>query len=129
MMKVVLFDGECNFCSQSVQFIIKRDKRKQFKFASLQSTSGRELVEKHNIPKTIDSVVLVDNDRAYTKSSAVLRIALGLDRYWKLLYVFLLVPVPLRNIIYDIIAKNRHKLLKQNNACMIPSKEDLDRFI
>ncbi|MEL3961825.1 thiol-disulfide oxidoreductase DCC family protein [Lysinibacillus endophyticus] len=128
-MKVVLFDGECNFCSQSVQFIIKRDKRKQFKFASLQSTSGRELVEKHNIPKTIDSVVLVDNDRAYTKSSAVLRIALGLDRYWKLLYVFLLVPVPLRNIIYDIIAKNRHKLLKQNNACMIPSKEDLDRFI
>lgn len=128
-MKVVLFDGECNFCSQSVQFIIKRDKRKQFKFASLQSTSGRELVEKHNIPKTIDSVVLVDNDRAYTKSSAVLRIALGLERYWKLLYVFLLVPVPLRNIIYDIIAKNRHKLLKQNNACMIPSKEDLDRFI
>lgn len=128
-MKVVLFDGECNFCSQSVQFIIKRDKRKQFKFASLQSTSGRELVEKHNIPKTIDSVVLVDNDRAYTKSSAVLRIALGLERYWKLLYVFLLVPVPLRNIIYDIIAKNRHKLLKQNNACMVPSKEDLDRFI
>ncbi|MCP1145419.1 thiol-disulfide oxidoreductase DCC family protein [Lysinibacillus endophyticus] len=128
-MKVVLFDGECNFCSQSVQFIIKRDKRIQFKFASLQSTSGRELVEKHNIPKTIDSVVLVDNDRAYTKSSAVLRIALGLDRYWKLLYVFLLVPVPLRNIIYDIIAKNRHKLLKQNNACMVPSKEDLDRFI
>ena len=128
-MKVVLFDGECNFCNRSVQFIIKRDQNKKFKFASLQSTIGRELVEKHSIPKSIDSVVLVDNERAYTKSSAVLRIALGLDRYWNLLSIFLLVPVPIRNIVYDLIAKNRHKFLKQHNQCMIPAKEDLDRFI
>ncbi|SOC02494.1 predicted DCC family thiol-disulfide oxidoreductase YuxK [Ureibacillus xyleni] len=127
-MKVILFDGECSFCNRSVQFIIKRDKKKQFKFASLQSASGREIVEDYGIPESIDSVVLIENNRAFTKSSAVLRIALGLDHFWKIFSAFLLVPAPLRNIIYDFIAKNRHKLLKQNQ-CIIPSKEDLERFI
>lgn len=127
-MTIILFDGECNFCSRSVQFIMKRDKSKQFKFASLQSDTGKSLIKTYNIPKTIDSVVLIENDQAFIKSTATLKIALRLDGLWNILYIFIVVPKPIRNIVYDLIAKNRHRFIK-NNQCKIPTKEELDRFI
>lgn len=127
-MKIVLFDGECNFCNQSVQFIMKRDQLKQFKFASLQSDAGKRLLETYNIPKTMDSVVFIDEEQAYVKSAAALNIALHLNAFWKLLYVLIIVPAPLRNRVYDFVAKNRHRFIK-NNQCKIPTKEEIDRFL
>ena len=84
MEKVILFDGECNFCDQSVQFIIKRDPIGYFKFASLQSDIGKELLNKYNAPKDIDSFVLIEDNNCYFKSSAALRVCKNLKGGWKI---------------------------------------------
>ncbi|MGE7666192.1 thiol-disulfide oxidoreductase DCC family protein [Ureibacillus composti] len=128
MVNIILFDGECHFCDRSVQFIIKRDLRKQFKFASIQGEKGQKLLQQHGVPKTLDSIVLIEGGKFYSKSSAVLRICKQLNRHWKLLYVFIIVPSPIRNFVYDLVAKNRHKLNK-SNQCRIPTKDDLERFL
>ena len=127
-MNIILFDGECHFCDASVQFIIKRDKAKHFKFASLQSEIGQRLLKEFRIPKNIDSLVFIEGNKCYVKSTAALKISRKLDGLWKLFYPFILVPVFLRNFAYDLIAKNRHKLGK-HTQCKIPSKEELERFI
>lgn len=127
-MNIVLFDGECNFCHGSVQFIIRRDHRKLFKFASLQSETGRMLTEKYHIPENTDSIVYIENNHVYLKSSAVLHIGGRLDGFWKLARIFLVIPAPIRNAVYDLVARNRHKLSKKSE-CSIPKKEDLERFI
>ncbi|WP_199677373.1 thiol-disulfide oxidoreductase DCC family protein [Lysinibacillus yapensis] len=127
-MNIILFDGDCNFCHGGVQFIIKRDSRKQFKFASLQSETGKMLSEKYSLPKNIDSMVYIENNRCYLKSTAVFHICRKLDGAWKIPSIFLLIPAPIRNAMYDLVAKNRHKLRK-NAQCKIPNKEDLERFI
>lgn len=127
-MSIILFDGECNFCNGSVQFIIKRDSKYRFKFASIQSEIGQSLLKDHNLPKTMDSMILIENNRCFLKSTAALRISRKMDHMWKALYVLILVPKPFRDVIYDIIAKNRHKISKKNQ-CMLPKKEDLERFL
>ena len=86
MRRIVLFDGECNFCDASVQFIIKRDKKAVFQFASLQSEVGQALIEKFAVPTHVDSIVLIEGERYYMKSSAALKIARQLDGLWKLSY-------------------------------------------
>lgn len=127
-MNIILFDGECHFCDASVQFIIKRDKNKYFKFASLQSEIGQRLLKEFQISKTIDSLVLIEGNRCYVKSTAALKISKKLDGMWMLLYPFIFMPSFLRDFVYDCIAKNRHKLGKQTE-CKIPTKEELERFI
>ncbi|MEK9198916.1 DUF393 domain-containing protein [Lysinibacillus halotolerans] len=127
-MNIILFDGECHFCDATVQFIMKRDHKKHFKFASIQSDIGQTLMEKFHVPKSIDSVIYIEGDNCYFKSTAVLRISRKLDRGWKGFYLFTIIPTPIRDLIYDKIAKNRHKLIK-NNQCSIPKKDDLDRFL
>lgn len=128
MNNIVLFDGECNFCDSSVQFIIKRDRKNRFQFASLQGETGRKLVNEHNIPENTDSMLLITNDKAYLKSSAALHVAKQLKGFWKLLFVFILIPRPLRDFVYDIIAKNRYKWFGRKESCMIPSPEMRHRF-
>lgn len=125
---IVLFDGDCSFCNRSVQFIIKRDPNKTFQFASLQSDIGRQLQDSYSIPKTIDSMILIENNKYYVKSTAALRICKNLKGFWKMFYMFIIVPVPLRHMVYDLIAKYRHMLNRQT-VCTIPSKEDLERFL
>ncbi|QCR33017.1 thiol-disulfide oxidoreductase DCC family protein [Lysinibacillus sp. SGAir0095] len=127
-MNIILFDGECHFCDASVQFIIKRDQNKYFKFASIQSEIGQKLLEEFKIPKTIDSMIYIEGDKSYVKSTAALRICKKLDHLWKLFYPFLIIPVFLRDAVYDLIAKNRHKLGKKTE-CKIPTKEELERFL
>jgi predicted DCC family thiol-disulfide oxidoreductase YuxK len=127
-MNIILFDGECNFCDASVQFIIKRDKKKYFKFASIQSATGQKLLERYSIPKTMDSMVFIEENKAFMKSTAALRISRKLDGMWKCFYPFIVIPSLIRDAVYNLIAKNRHKLGK-NTKCEIPNKEDLDRFI
>ena len=130
MKRIVLFDGDCNFCDSSVQFIIKRDPAAHFLFTSLQSTKGIELTKQYAIPANVDSLVLIDNGKAYTKSSAALRIAKKLDGLWHLLFLFILVPCKIRDGVYDYVAKNRYKWFgKKEDACMLPPPEMRKRFI
>ncbi|WP_336769728.1 thiol-disulfide oxidoreductase DCC family protein [Bacillus bombysepticus] len=129
MERIILFDGECNVCDRSVQFIIQRDPIGLFKFASLQSDIGQELLDKYNAPSDLNSFVLIENDKCYFKSSAALRVCKNLKGAWKLLYFFLVVPKPLRDYFYSIIAKNRYKWFGKKDSCMLPSPEVRKRFL
>jgi predicted DCC family thiol-disulfide oxidoreductase YuxK len=130
MGAIVLFDGVCNFCNASVNFVIERDKAGHFKFAPLQSEIGEELVGKHGIDTAeTDSVIVVENDRAYTHSSAALRIAKQLDGFWSLSYGFIVVPKPIRDFFYRQFAKHRYWLFGKQDACMMPTPEIRARFL
>jgi predicted DCC family thiol-disulfide oxidoreductase YuxK len=129
LQKVILFDGVCNLCNHSVQFIIKRDKEGKFQFTSLQGEAGLRLREKYKLNDKIDSIVLIENNRYFTESTAALKIAKHLDGFWKCLYILWIVPRPIRNFIYRYIAKNRYKWFGKNDACMLPTKEIKERFL
>lgn len=129
MNGIILFDGECNFCNSSVQFIIKRDKKAYFTFTSLQSEIGKTYRKQFSIPKDVDSLILIEGGHCYMKSSAALRICKKLDGGWKILSSFLLIPSPLRNVCYDVIAKNRYKWFGKQERCMLPSPEIKKRFL
>lgn len=109
VMNVILFDGECNFCDDSVQFIIKRDKKSLYRFASIQSDAGQNIIKKFNVPNNVDSFMLVKGDKCFYKSSAALRVCKNLNGFWKLFYCLLIIPKPLRDYLYDIVAMNRYK--------------------
>jgi predicted DCC family thiol-disulfide oxidoreductase YuxK len=128
--KIVLFDGVCNLCNHGVQFIIKRDKKKQFLFASLQGKRGNELLRKFNLTDSIlNSFILIDGDKVYTRSTAALRVAKKLRGGWKLLYGLMIVPRFIRNVVYNIIAKNRYKWFGKKDECMVPGPELRERFL
>jgi len=127
--KVVLFDGVCNFCASSVQFIIKHDTTNSLKFASLQSVVGKELLEYYEMPKTLEGVVFVENNKAYFKSAAAFRIARYFGGIWRLLLVFSILPAFVTDFFYDIIARNRYKWFGKKESCMIPTPEIRSRFL
>ncbi|MEH7884211.1 thiol-disulfide oxidoreductase DCC family protein [Bacillus sp. JJ1609] len=129
MHPVILFDGVCNFCDASVQFILNRDPKGIFQFASLQSEAGQNLVKKHNVPADVDSMILIEDDKVYYKSTAALRISRHLQGAWKWLYGFIIVPSPMRNIVYNLIAKNRYKWFGQKESCMLPPPNIRKRFL
>lgn len=130
MGAIVLFDGVCNFCNASVNFVIERDKAGYFKFAPLQSEIGEELVAKHAIDTSkTDSVIVVENDRAYTHSSAAMRIAKQLDGIWSWAYAFVIVPKPIRDLFYRLFANYRYRLFGRQDACMMPTPEIRARFL
>lgn len=129
MHPVILFDGVCNFCDVSVQFILNRDPNETFHFASLQSEAGQELLNKYHVRDDVDSMILIENDKVYYKSSAALRISRHLRGAWKLLYVFMVVPAPIRNVVYDLIARNRYKWFGQKESCMLPPPNVRKRFL
>lgn len=128
MNKIILFDGDCSFCNRSVQFIMKRDSKKVFRFASLQSELGQRLLRKYNIPSTMDSLVYIEGERCFVKSTAALRICSHLRHVWKVFVVLLIIPSQLRDVVYDVVAKNRYRL-NRTTACPLPKKEDLHRFL
>jgi predicted DCC family thiol-disulfide oxidoreductase YuxK len=128
MNPIVLFDDVCSLCNASVQFIIARDLRSVFRFASLQSETGKVLREKFGVPE-VDSLVLLENGRYYTKSSAALRICRRLAGVWKLFYIFWLVPKPLRDYIYDFVAKHRYEWFGKRDHCLIPTPDIRARFL
>lgn len=128
--KIILFDGVCNLCNGSVTFVIKRDSKNRFKYAALQSEAGQALIQKHHIDtEKTDSIILIDNDKAYIKSTAALRIAKNLSGGWPLLYVFIIVPTFLRNWVYDWVARNRYTWFGKKESCMIPTPELKDKFL
>lgn len=129
LQNIILFDGVCNFCNASVQFIIKRDPRATFKFASLQSEIGNKLQQTYNIPENEDSLILIENDTFYIKSTAALRISKQLSYAWKLFYLFIIVPKPIRDWCYNLLAKNRYRIFGKTDICMIPNDEERKRFL
>ena len=121
---IILFDGVCNFCDASINFIIKQDKKNVFRFAALQSESGQQLLRQFNLPtNTFGSFVLVDNGSIYLKSTAGLRVYNKLPWYWKWTQLGWIAPKFLRDAVYDFIAKNRYKWFGKKDACMIPSPD------
>ena len=126
---IVLFDGVCNFCNGSVNFIIDHDPEKRFKFAPLQSEIGQSLIEKHSIPRDVDSVILVEEGKVYMHSSAGLRIAKGLGGVWSLAYVFIIVPAFIRDWAYKTFAKYRYRMFGKTDACMMPTADVRERFL
>ena len=129
MERIVLFDGVCNFCNGSVNFIIDHDPEKRFKFAPLQSEIGQSLIEKYAIPSDVDSVILVEDGKVYMHSTAGLRIAKGLGGIWSLGYVFIIVPAFIRDWAYKTFAKYRYRLFGKTEACMMPTAEVRERFL
>lgn len=129
MPAIVLFDGDCNFCDASVQFILNRDSAGNFHYASLQGEAGQEIRNRHRIPDKVDSIVLIKDGVPYLKSDAAIRIAEGLDGNWRMLRFFRLVPKPLRDFGYDIIANNRYRWFGQKETCKLPTPEERSRFI
>ena len=130
MSAIILFDGVCNFCNGSVNFIITRDAENHFKFAPLQSDVAQSLLEKHNINKAeIDSIILIEDEAAYTHSTAALRIARKLDGVWSWFYVFVVVPEFIRDFFYKLFAKYRYRLFGKTEVCMIPTAEIREKFI
>lgn len=127
---IVLFDGVCNLCDRSVQFIIRHDPTGRFRFASLQSDAGQTLLREYGIADSPpESIVLVEGDRLFTHSTAALRIARHLRFPWSLAAVFLLVPPPIRNSVYRMIARNRYRWFGKKEACLLPSPDIRARFL
>jgi predicted DCC family thiol-disulfide oxidoreductase YuxK len=126
----ILFDGVCNFCNASINFIIDRDKKGIFKFAALQSEIGQDLLKKYSLEQdTFDSIILEKEGKIYQKSDAALEIARNIDGLWKIFYIFKIIPLFLRNPIYDLIAKNRYRIFGRTDACRIPTAELKARFL
>jgi len=128
---VLLYDGVCNLCNSAIQFIIKRDKKNLYKFAALQSDAAAPLLKERGIDTSkIDSIILIDPNTAYyTKSSAALEIGKTFGGGWRLLGVFEWVPGPVRDWVYDLIAKNRYSWFGKQNECMVPTPELKAKFL
>lgn len=127
---VILFDGVCNLCNGSVQFIIKRDRDSRFRFAALQSEFGRNQLKRFNLPPdALYSVMLIEGDKLFQKSTAALKIAKSLGGAWPLMYGFIVVPRFARDWIYDFIAANRYRWFGKKDECMIPTPELRARFL
>ena len=126
---VILFDGVCNLCNGTVDFLMKRNRKKQFRFASLQSETGAFLRHQYQIPAYSDSVILIKSETVYFKSDAAFEIAGMLSYPWKIAAFFKIIPKKIRDSIYDWIAKNRYSWFGKRETCRIPSAEEMEFFI
>lgn len=129
--KIILFDGVCNLCNRWVQFTIKRDKKDVFRFAALQSEVGKQVTTARGIDTArVDSIILVEPGVAYyTKSEAVVEIVREFGGAWALFSIFLWIPRPLRDRLYDLVARNRHSWFGKRTECMVPSPELRTKFL
>lgn len=127
---VLLFDGVCNLCNASVQWVLLRDTTGIFQFAALQSETGQALLRQNGLDaQNFDTVVLVDGQRVYLRSDVPLEICRRLGGLWSLLFVFKIVPRVLRDAIYAWIARNRYRWWGRREACMLPRPEWKGRFL
>ncbi|WP_215143328.1 thiol-disulfide oxidoreductase DCC family protein [Exiguobacterium qingdaonense] len=129
MPTIVLFDGDCNFCDASVQFIIRHDRHALIHFASLQSEVGQSLRTRHRIPESVDSIVYIEQGVPYLKSDAAIRIAEHLDGRWRLLRLIRFIPRPIRDYGYDLFAKHRTRLFGKKEVCTLPPPDVRKRFL
>jgi predicted DCC family thiol-disulfide oxidoreductase YuxK len=126
---VILFDGVCNLCNNSVQFVIKRDKQNRFQFASLQSEFGQNILSQHKLsPGDFDSFFLLEKDMLFTKSTGALKVLSQLNN-WRWAWIFLFVPKFIRDGIYSFIARNRYRWFGKREACWLPTPELKAKFL
>ena len=127
---VIFFDGVCNLCNASVQFIIKKDSKKNFMFSSLQSDAGQAILLQNKLENLdFDTIILLEDGIIYDKSTAILKILRKLSGLYKLGYLFIAVPKFIRDFVYKIISKNRYKWFGKRDSCMIPTEELKLRFL
>lgn len=127
---ILLFDGVCNLCNTSVNFVIKHDTKKQFLFASLQSDAAKELLLHYGIKNLgIKSIILIHNHNIYTKSTAIFLIFRYLNKGLKFCYIGIIIPKFIRDTVYDFVSKHRYKWFGRKQKCMLPTKELKNRFI
>lgn len=130
MTDIVIFDGVCNLCARSVQFILRHEAEPRFSFSPLQSAAGARLLGSHGFPTAdVESFVLISDGKVYTRSTAALRIARHFKGAWQLLRAFWLVPRPLRDFLYDFVARNRYSWFGKAESCMMPTPELRARFL
>jgi predicted DCC family thiol-disulfide oxidoreductase YuxK len=128
--KIILFDGVCNLCNSSVQFIIRHDKKNQFLFGSLQGEAGQRYLKEFNLTTDIlNSFLLIEGDKVYTHSAAALRVLKYLQNGWQLFYAFIIVPKFIRDGVYNFISKNRYKWFGKKEECWIPTPELKNKFL
>lgn len=127
---LVLFDGVCNFCNASINFIIRHDKNDHFRFLPLQSPTGKQLLQQFQMDhQPMNSIVLMEHTKLYRKSTAILRIAKKLNGLYPLLYALIIIPAFIRDPVYDLIARNRYKWFGKKERCMVPTPEVKQKFI
>lgn len=129
--KLILFDGVCNLCNTSVQYVIKHDKKNRFMFTALQSETGKKIIDHFNVDTNkVDSIILYTPGKGIvSKSTAALKVASKLGFPTNMLSVFLIVPAFIRNWVYNIVAKNRYKWYGKKDACMVPTPELKSKFL
>jgi predicted DCC family thiol-disulfide oxidoreductase YuxK len=127
---VVLFDGVCNLCNGTVVFVAGRDPAARFRFAALQSAIGRDLLGATGLPVDApETLVLLEGGRVFVRSTAALRIARRLSGFWPLAYAAIVIPRPIRDAVYRLIARHRYRLFGRRETCMIPSPDLRRRFL
>lgn len=127
---ILLFDGVCTLCNSLVSFVIRRDPKGIFQFASLQSDTGQRLLLQQGLPTSqLNTFVLIEGSRYYTESTAALHLFKKLGGLWTFLYLFIIVPRQLRDMVYHWIAKNRYKWFGKKEQCMLPTADIKDRFL
>ena len=125
---VILFDGVCNLCNGAVRFVIKRDKKNYFHFATIQSEVAKQLTENENIESSA-TIILVEDEKIYRRSTAALRVCRHLSGGWKFLYNLIIIPAFVRDAVYNFVAKNRYKWFGKKDTCMIPTPENRSKFL
>jgi len=127
---ILLFDGVCNLCNHSVQWVIKYDKARNFRFTSQQSDYGQALLKQHQLSDALlQTLILIENGKAYTQSTAVLRVTRKMDGLWPVLYPLIFVPRPIRDMVYNYIAKKRYDWFGKMDACMVPAPDQQELFL
>ena len=130
IINYILFDGVCNLCNSSVQFVLKHDKKAVYKFASLQSEAGLQLLIKYGLSRTeFNSFILIEANKVYLKSTAALRVTRNLKGMLPILYLFIIVPTFIRDSVYNYISQHRYKWFGKLEECWLPTKELRDRFL
>jgi predicted DCC family thiol-disulfide oxidoreductase YuxK len=127
---IVLFDGSCGLCDHAVQFILARDPARRFRFAPLQSNLAKDLMQKNGIdPDQTSTIVLIQGDQAYTKSTAALKIVLELREPWPLLGIFAFLPIGMRDQMYDFVARHRYQWFPKRDECRLPTPQEREQFL
>ncbi|MBN9350584.1 MAG: thiol-disulfide oxidoreductase DCC family protein [Chitinophagaceae bacterium] len=126
---IILFDGVCNLCNGFVNFVIRHDKRNQFMFAPLQSEIGDDLLKKFDVTEKLSTIVLIEKNKLFNRSTAVLKIMKKLSAGWKWFYALIIIPKFIRDAFYKLIAKNRYHWFGRKEECMVPTSEIKSKFL
>ncbi|KMK75016.1 thiol-disulfide oxidoreductase DCC family protein [Alkalihalobacillus pseudalcaliphilus] len=126
---IILFDGVCNVCNKFVDFMLKHDKHQFYKFASIQSDIGQQLIKQHKVNRNIDSVIVIEANQAFLHSDAIVKIIPKLSWYWQWARVWKVLPKNIRDSLYRWFAKNRYRFFGQKSSCRLPTKKERERFL